>query len=300
MEAWDPGAVKRKNRLHAFLRLTRIEHTLFSLPFAYAGATLSGYPFTAKDALLIFTALLGLRISAMSYNNIADLDIDRLNPRSRLRPLVTGALTVKDAYMAVALGSLLYFMSAYLLNWAALLFSPLLWILAHTYPYAKRLHPLPHIHLGLVLGFSVFGGAVAASGDEAGSLYAVIRSIPWDYVLAVTLWVSGFDIIYSIMDIQFDRQHSLRSIPALLGPELSKIVALGFHISASLLFTCGILARTWMPLYPSLPLTVVGVLLMVLADIYVLKGGKPSTAFNVNLIVGLLVSLGLAFYPLLA
>ena len=292
---WDPGRLAGRGRLHAVARLIRVEHTLFSLPFAYAGAVLSGHPFTLRDALLIFLALFGLRSAAMAYNNIADLDIDRLNPRSRMRPLVTGALTVRDAYLVVAVGSLLYYASAALLNRPALILSPLLWITAMTYPYAKRLHSLPHIHLGLVLGLSVLGGAVAASGDELGNVADALGAVPWDYVVAVTLWVAGFDIVYSIMDIEFDRRLNLGSIPALVGERLAPAVALGLHIAASLLLIVGVIARSPPLGWASLLGALSGSTLMILSDLLVLLRGPKwiPRAFNTNLLVGLLVSTGI-------
>ena len=292
---WDPGRLAGRGRLHAVARLIRVEHTLFSLPFAYAGAVLSGYPFTLRDAILMFLALFGLRSAAMAYNNIADLDIDRLNPRSRMRPLVTGALTLRDAYLVAAAGSLLYYASAALLNRPALILSPLLWIAAMTYPYAKRLHSLPHIHLGLVLGLSVLGGAVAASGDELGNVVDALRAVPWDYVVAVTFWVAGFDIVYSIMDLEFDRRLGLGSVPALVGERLAPVVALGLHVAASILFLAGVLARSPPLGLASLIGAAAGSALMILSDLLVIVGGPEwiPRAFNINLLVGVLVSTGI-------
>ena len=299
---WDPGRLSRGGRLHALARLIRVEHTLFSLPFAYAGAVLSGYPFGWREALLIFLALLGLRSAAMAYNNIADLPIDRLNPRSRMRPLVTGAVSIGEAYAVVAAGSLLYYLSAALLNKPALILSPILWLAAMTYPYAKRIHSLPHIHLGLVLGLAVLGGAVAACGDEAGSVAAALRAVPWDYVAAVTLWVAGFDVVYSIMDYEFDRRMGLGSLPRLLGPRLAAWAALGLHEAAAILFIVGTLARV-----PPLGLfsvvgSIAGSALMLLGDALVLGLGEEwvPRAFNMNLVVGLLVSGGIILDYLLS
>jgi len=292
MAQWDPGRVRGRSRLHAMARLVRIEHTLFSLPFAYAGAILSGHPFSLGDALLIFLAVLGLRTAAMSYNNIADLNIDRLNPRSKMRPLVTGAVTIREAYALVAAGTLLYYASAALLNKWALLLSPLLWIAAMTYPYAKRIHSMPHIHLGLVLGLVVFGGAVAASGDELACLRCVLGSVPWDYVAGVTLWVAGFDMVYSVMDMEFDREHGLGSAPALLGARRTILLALALHIVASALLVWGAVSRGYRLL--GLVGTLAGSAVMIYSDLRALRDlGEIPWAFNANLVVGLLVSLGI-------
>ncbi|MEB3851344.1 MAG: putative 4-hydroxybenzoate polyprenyltransferase [Desulfurococcales archaeon] len=291
--AWDPGAVSGRSRLEAALRLVRIEHTLFSLPFAYAGAALSRHPFSLGDAILMGLALLGLRTAAMAYNNIADYDIDRLNPRSRSRPLVSGALRFKDAWLVVAVGSLLYYASAALLNRYALLFSPILWLLAMSYPYAKRLHWLPHIHLGLVLGFAVFGGAIAAAGDEAGSAWEALGAVPWVYVAAVTLWVASFDIIYSTLDEDFDRAHGVGSVPARFGYRGALVWSLALALAASALFAAGSLI--YRP--PAGAFTLAGSALgsaVMLYGVALAWRGRENVprAFNLNLLVGLLVSLG--------
>jgi 4-hydroxybenzoate polyprenyltransferase len=291
--AWDPGRVRGGGRLEAALRLIRVEHTLFSLPFAYAGAALSGRPFTLWDAVLMGLALFGLRSAAMAYNNIADYDIDRLNPRSRGRPLVSGALGFRDAWLIVALGSILYYASAALLNRYALLFSPILWLLAMTYPHAKRLHWLPHLHLGLVLGFAVFGGAVAAAGDEARTALEAVEAVPWIYVAAVTLWVAAFDIVYSTMDEEFDRLHGLGSVPARFGYRGALAWSLALALASTALFLAGSIA--YKP--PAGPATLAGsaagsaVMLYSVALAWRSPRNVPR-AFNLNLAVGLLVSLG--------
>ncbi|MEB3844436.1 MAG: putative 4-hydroxybenzoate polyprenyltransferase [Desulfurococcales archaeon] len=290
---WDPGAVPRRSRLHGVLRLIRVEHTLFSLPFAYAGAALTGLPLNLKQAVLIGLALFGLRTAAMAFNNIADLDIDRANPRSRSRPLVQGTVSLKCAWALVAVGSLLYYASSALLNRYALLLSPLLWVLALTYPYAKRYHSFPHYHLGLVLGFAVFGGAVAVAGSTYDSLARVLECVPWLYVFGVTLWVAGFDIIYSIMDMDFDRRMGLGSVPALLGARGALLVAIASHVLSTIFFLAG--SFTYHPPagLGTLVSSLTGGALMLYADLMVARSLENiPRAFNLNLVIGLVVSLG--------
>ena len=292
---WDPGAVQEAGKLRSLARLIRIEHTLFSLPFAYAGAILTGLPVSWREAFLIFTALLGLRSSAMAYNNIADLEIDRRNPRSMNRPLVTGVLSPRDAYIVVLLGSLLYYASAALLNKYALIYSPILWILAHTYPYAKRYHSYPHLHLGLVLGFAVFGGTVAVAGDEPGvTHYALLESTPWAYITAVTLWVTGFDILYSVLDYEFDKSHGIGSIPAKYGKRRAKQIALATHLASTALLLLGIKEYWGTVSWFTLAGTLAGITLMLHGDIKSLENDSYiPEAFNHNLLVGILISLGI-------
>jgi len=300
VQAWDPGRLSRRSRAAAMARLVRIEHTLFSLPFAYAGAVLACLRcLDARVAVLIGLAVLGLRTAAMAFNNIADLDIDRLNPRTRGRPLVTGAVRAGDAWLLVALGSLLYYASAALLNRYALLLSPVLWLLAMTYPYAKRLHWLPHLHLGLVLGFVVFGGAVAAAGERAAGLAEVLERVPWLYVAAVSLWVAGFDMYYSILDEEFDRSHGLGSVAARLGTRGALHAALATHAASAVLLAASI------PAYRLGPVAAAGVAaavaLLAYQHLLLRRGGVAEIprAFNTNLVLGLVVGLAVVVDRLL-
>ncbi|BAN90454.1 prenyltransferase [Aeropyrum camini SY1 = JCM 12091] len=272
------------------MRLVRIEHTIFSLPFAYVGALLSGYPFTLADAILMAAAVVGLRLAGMAYNNIADLDIDRLNPRTMRRPLVVGAVTMREAWAIVALGSAIYFASAALLNKYALLLSPLVLAIALTYPHAKRIHPLPHLHLGVVLGSVVFGGAVAASGDEASSLAEVLRSVPWLYVAAVSLWVAGFDTIYSIMDIDFDRNHGLKSIPAAIGEKGALAASLAMHAASIALFAMGVEAYDLGAIATASTALTASVIILVQTMAWL---GRVKESFNLNLAVPILIGIGI-------
>ncbi|GAB6148174.1 UbiA-like polyprenyltransferase [Stetteria hydrogenophila] len=291
MASWDPGRLESRSRLKALARMLRVEHTLFSLPFAYAGAALA-WPGALRDPrvdALIALAVLGLRSAAMAFNNIADLEIDRLNPRTRGRPLVTGALPVSWAWAAVAAGSLLYYASAALLNRYALLFSPLLWLLALSYPYAKRLHWLPHLHLGLTLGLVVFGGAVAAYGAAARGLGDLLARIPWDYVAAVTLWVAGFDVYYAIMDLEFDRRHGLGSAPARLGVRGALRLSLALHAASLALLAAGVALRG---LGPVAAAGVAAAAALVAYQHALIRRGLENIprAFNVNLALGVIIS----------
>jgi 4-hydroxybenzoate polyprenyltransferase len=274
------------------MRLVRIEHTLFSLPFAYLGAVLS-CPRCLDwwNAILIGLAVLGLRTASMAYNNIADLDIDRANPRTRGRPLASGALPVRDAWILVALGSALYYASALLLNRPALLLSPILWILAMTYPHHKRVSPWPHYHLGLVLGFVVFGGAVAVCGECTSNLAWITSRVPWIYLLAVTLWVAGFDIPYSIQDQEFDKSYGLHSIPADYGEQTALQVSRVTHLLSGILFLyTGITYRLGPIGWAG---TITGVLLLLAQHIILHKKGRQGEhiAFNLNLLIGLIIPL---------
>ncbi len=217
-------------KLRDYAELIRIEHTLFSLPFAYSGAVLVKVP-NLKQAILIFTALFGIRSFALIINNIVDREIDAKNPRTAKRPIPSGRVTLKEAYALAAISLAIYFISAYLLNFYAFVLSPIFPILAYVYPYLKRKYPIAHFWLGAILGGAVIGGAIAVSGDAPSLLDALAR-VPWVYVIAVASWVASFDILYAILDVDFDRKNGLHSVPADFGIDkavkVSKALAVTF------------------------------------------------------------------------
>lgn len=291
---WDPGRLGGRSRLAALARLVRIEHTLFSLPFAYAGALVAcSSCVDLRVAALIGLAVIGLRTAAMAFNNIADLDIDRENPRTRMRPLVTGTVSLRDAWLLVVLGSLLYYASAAMLNIYALALSPVLWLIAMSYPYAKRVHWIPHLHLGAVLGFVVFGGAVASAGMNAANIAEVLSSVPWLLVVAVTLWVAGFDTYYAIMDYEFDRRMGLGSIPARLGVKKALIASALMHAASLALLIASIRAYN-LGGVAAIAVAVAGFLLGHQHYLLARRGLEAiPEAFNTNLVLGLVVGLGI-------
>ncbi|AFH42908.1 UbiA family prenyltransferase [Fervidicoccus fontis] len=287
---WDPGEVKKKSSLNAILKLLRIEHTLLDLPFTYAGMALTHYPITLREVVLATFAVIGLRIAGMTYNNIADADIDRKNPRTARRPLLTGDVSFRDAWILVALGSLIYFASAFFLSFYAFILSPILYIVIMTYPFAKRFHPFPHLHLGLSLALIVFGGAIATSGEYVNNLMEAIESVPWTYFFAVLFWGSGFDAIYSIMDEEFDKSMKLGSVAARFGSRGALMFSLANYIISSLflliawrLYNLGLLTLASM---------IISIFIMFyqVASCFIDIKNVPK-AFNLNLIVGVIVSI---------
>ena len=274
-------------RLKAYAGLIRVEHTLFSLPFAYSGAVLVKPP-TLKQAILIFTALFGIRSFSLIINNIVDREIDAKNPRTAKRPIPSGQVSLKEAWALAILGLALYFLSAYLLNWYAFVLSPIFPIMAWIYPYIKRKLPIAHFWLGLILGGAVVGGAIAVSGD-ARSLVEALTRVPWAYVFAVSLWVASFDILYAILDVEFDKKEGLHSVPADFGVGAALKVSEACALAFSWLSTWSVKLYELNGL--SALLTAAGVFL--LASLYGLAQRDPVEAakrsLNTNLVVGLLV-----------
>lgn len=192
------------------LEMIKFEHTVFALPFALLSALLAARGIPEWRTLgWILVAMVGARSAAMAFNRIADLHYDALNPRTANRALPRGLLTVGQVALFTAVSAAVFVFAAWQLNPLCFALSPvaLLWILA--YSYTKRFTAWSHLWLGLSLGIAPVGAWLAVRGQF--DLVPILLS------LAVTLWTAGFDIIYSLQDVQFDRQVGLRSLPQTLG-----------------------------------------------------------------------------------
>lgn len=269
------------------LRFIRVEHTVFTLPMAYAAALLAGGHMDLWRAVFIGLAVFGLRTAGMSWNNIADYPIDRLNPRTQGRMLVAGKVSFREAYGVFAFGAAVFILSAAALGrWPLILAASYLLVVV-TYPYAKRLHCMPHLHLGLVYALVPLGAAVAMHPDD---LEAALAKTPWLLVVASALWVAGFDVMYSKGDYHFDKTHGLGSVAACFGLKTADATALLLLTTSAALYVANHILyglSTW-----GLPATLAGAALEVYSAILGARG-EVARAFNLNLAVGLLIPLGI-------
>ncbi|MDP9348254.1 MAG: putative 4-hydroxybenzoate polyprenyltransferase, partial [Gemmatimonadota bacterium] len=218
--------LRGRGRLVDYSNLVKLPHTVFALPFALVGATLASYehPVRPMDLLLILLAFTSARFAAMGFNRIADRLIDAKNPRTRGREIPSGKLTVQQAVVAVALASALFLGSAALLNRLCLLLAPaaLAWIFF--YSYTKRFTRWAHLVLGFALAIAPVGAYLAVAGrwSEPSAVLLVLAG-------AVLCWVAGFDILYSLQDLEFDCAEGLHSVPASLGARGALRVSRGLH-----------------------------------------------------------------------
>lgn len=269
------------------LRFIRVEHTVFTLPMAYAAALLAGGHMDLWRAVFIGLAVFGLRTAGMSWNNIADYPIDRLNPRTQGRMLVSGRVSFKEAYGVFAFGAALFLLSAAALGkWPLLLSAPYLLVVV-TYPYAKRLHCLPHLHLGLVYALVPLGAAIAMHPED---IETALAKTPWLLVLAAALWVAGFDVAYSKSDYEFDRSHGLGSVASCFGLRAADATALFLLTASAALYVVNYFIYR-LSLFGLIP-TLAGAALEIYSAILSARG-KSAAAFNINLAVGLLIPLGI-------
>jgi 4-hydroxybenzoate polyprenyltransferase len=219
-------------RVAVYLEMIKVAHTVFALPFALMGAFLAagGAP-SVRTVFYIVLAMVGGRSAAMGFNRLIDADIDAKNPRTRDRAIPRGEVSKPMAAVFIFLSVLLLELSAAKLNPLCLKLSPLLLLFLFSYSYTKRFTWASHIVLGLCLGAAPLGAWIAVTGEFDPR--ALILSF------AVLFWVSGFDILYALQDIEFDRKEGLHSIPRFLGVGRSLWVARGFHFVMAALLLVG-------------------------------------------------------------
>ena len=231
------------SKLKIFLEMIKFSHTIFALPFALTGALLAarGIP-SAGQLFWIVMAMVGARTAAMAMNRLIDADIDGRNPRTASRAIPAGLLSrgVVALYIVISLLLLLY--AAYRLNPLCVKLAPIAIFFLLLYSYCKRFTSLAHIVLGLCLAAAPVGAWVAIRGEV--TLPPVLLG------LAVLFWVAGFDILYALQDLEFDRQAGLHSIPVKLGVRGSLLLARLFSfIMILLLIGAAITLQLAVPFY---------------------------------------------------
>ena len=208
-----------------YLSLVRFSHTVFAMPFALIGFTLAvsrdGGEFSMRLFLLIILCMILARNAAMGFNRIADRKLDALNPRTQDREIPAGRISSSSAAIFVAVNSILFIAAAGLINRLTLALSPLALLIILGYSLTKRFTSLCHFILGLGLSLAPIGAYISVTGHFA--------LLPLLYSFIVLTWVSGFDIIYSLMDDSFDRENRLHSIPSAFGVRKAIIISLFIH-----------------------------------------------------------------------
>ena len=208
------------------LEMIKIEHTLFALPFAFLGAVLAakGLP-TATQILWITLAMVGARSTAMAFNRIADKDYDARNPRTSMRAIPAGALSVGFVLVFTICGAGLFLLAAAMLNRLTLLLSPVALASVVLYSYTKRWTMFSHLVLGWCLAIAPTGAWLAVRGS-------IDSPAPLLLSLIVMLWTAGFDVLYACQDYEFDRREGLHSIPARFGVASSLWISRLLHVGA--------------------------------------------------------------------
>lgn len=214
-------------RVKTYLDLVKFEHTVFALPFAYAGMLLAsmqahgtGWP-GWHTLLWVTVAMAAARTAAMSANRVIDRWIDARNPRTARREVPSGKVTPAQAWVLVAVSLLVMAVAAAQLNPLCLALMPLAVVFLIGYPYTKRFTWLCHAWLGVTDGAAAAGGWIAVTGSFSAAAWLL-----WAVVL---FWMIGLDVIYATMDYRFDRANGIQSIPARFGIPRALRVASASH-----------------------------------------------------------------------
>jgi 4-hydroxybenzoate polyprenyltransferase len=222
-----------------FVSLVKFEHTVFALPFAFVGATLSlGELPKAATLGWVTLAMVGARSLAMALNRLIDAQIDARNPRTAVRELPAGLLSRGQVTAFCALSLAVFLAAVWQLDPLVRWLWPIPVAAFVLYPYTKRFTWLCHLALGLSTGLAPLGAWLAVSGDADPA--------PFMLWLAVALWIGGFDVIYATGDVEFDRAEGLYSLPsrigigpALLVTRVCHLLALGLLIAVGVTLSLG-------------------------------------------------------------
>jgi 4-hydroxybenzoate polyprenyltransferase len=226
-------------RIRIFLEMIKFSHTIFALPFALTGAILAAQGIPSIHQLFwIVMAMVGARTAAMGLNRVIDAEIDARNPRTAGRAIPAGLLGKGTVLAFIALSIALLLYAAARLNPLCLKLAPVALFFLVLYSYCKRFTSLAHLVLGLCLGAAPVGAWIAIRGT--------VDLPPIVLGLAVLVWVTGFDILYALQDLEFDRTAGLHSIPVALGvsgslwlARLCHLAMLGFLIQLYWLLPLG-------------------------------------------------------------
>ena len=225
-------------------RMIKIEHSVFALPYAWAGAFLAarGVP-SARSLIFLTIGMIAARSFAMAFNRLADLPFDRDNPRTQQRPLVTGVISQKQTWAFCALMAIIFIAACGALNTVCLWLAVPALLFAAIYSLLKRFTALCHFWLGATLGLAPLAGWLSVNPSSLG-LPAIL--LFW----AVTFWVAAFDIYYAFQDMDFDVAFELHSVPASLGADTALTIAAFSHAMTSIfLLLAGYAANLSWPWY---------------------------------------------------
>jgi 4-hydroxybenzoate polyprenyltransferase len=229
-ERIDGGPSGALARLRIILEMIKFEHTIFALPFALISALLAaraanlphGIP-SARVTAWILAAMVGARSAAMAFNRIADARFDAANPRTARRAIPAGLLTVGQVGIFTLTSIALFELAAWKLNRLCFALSPLALAVILGYSYTKRFTALSHLALGIATGIAPVGAWIAVTGR--------LNAVPLLLGIVVMLWIGGFDIIYALQDVEFDRRIGLHSLPKAIGKARALVFSRLMHLT---------------------------------------------------------------------
>jgi 4-hydroxybenzoate polyprenyltransferase len=211
-------------RVKELLALVQFSHTIFALPFALMGALLAADGLPQSDCIWwIVVAMVAARTGAMGVNRLLDRQVDAANPRTQDRSLPAGRLNNGQVFLLIVTSYAVFVFAASRLNQLCFILAPYVIILLSAYSLTKHFTHYTHFFLGICLGISPLAAWIAVTG-----------TIAWTPVwlgLAVVCWVAGFDLLYALQDIDFDREHGLHSLPTRIGIPATLRLAKRLHLA---------------------------------------------------------------------
>lgn len=217
---------QNRSKVTNYFSFVKISHTIFSLPFAIIGFSLavkaSGADLSFKLLLLVILCVFFARNAAMGFNRYADREFDKKNPRTAIREIPSNIIKPSSALVFVIINAGLFMAAAWFLNTLCFFLSPVALMVVLVYSLTKRFTYLSHLVLGLGLALAPIGAYLAVT--------ARFDLLPLFYSFIVLFWVAGFDILYSLQDIEFDKSANLKSLPVILGKRNALFLSALFHL----------------------------------------------------------------------
>lgn len=216
-----------EGRIARWMSFVKLPHTVFALPFALVGVTIASLEWEITRATLgwVVLAFTAARWVAMAVNRIVDCEFDARNPRTQQREIPRGAIRVRDAWLTVVVAAALFLWAAWQLNPLCLYLAPVALAWVCFYSFTKRFTRYAHLVLGLGLAIAPVGGYLAVTGTWSQPWWLLIT-----ITVAVMTWSGGFDVLYALPDIEFDRSQGLHSIPAAVGVRRAIAIARVLHV----------------------------------------------------------------------
>ncbi len=244
------------NRVKNYLSLIKFSHTIFAMPFALIGFFIGVFQYASvipgwhntiftpsfdwdllfNKLILVIACMIFARSAAMAFNRYLDRHFDAKNPRTVIREIPSGIISANSTLVFTVISSFLFIITCYFINRVCFFLSPVALLVVLGYSYTKRFTPLCHLFLGLGLSLAPIGAYLAVTG--------YFSLLPILFSLTVIFWVSGFDIIYALQDVEFDKSQKLYSMPAWLGKARALRVSEILHVlSAACIIGAGVLAH---------------------------------------------------------
>lgn len=261
-----------------YFSLVKFSHTIFALPFAFIGFAL-GVQYMGMNQLpfeniglkffLVLVCMVTARSTAMAFNRYLDRHFDQLNPRTAIREIPAGIIKAEKALMFIIINAVLFVVATYFINPICFYLAPIALFVIMFYSYTKRFTFLCHLVLGIGLALAPIGAYLAVTG--------VFNIVPLMFSFAVVFWVSGFDVIYALQDIEFDQSQQLYSIPSYWGLGKALNIARGLHVISAFFIIAAFFMGNFHLIYLAGAMVFVGML------IYQHSIVKPNDLSKVNI-----------------